>query len=63
MMSGHSVYTSLSAPRDVRVGWDGMEEVIEANILATRGTADTCRLTSHEGLEHRKCIRVRRCKH
>lgn len=38
--SGHSVYTALSAPKDIRVGWDGMGEVTEANVLATRGTAD-----------------------
>lgn len=34
------MYTALSAPKDIRVGWDGMGEVTEAKVLATRVTTD-----------------------
>lgn len=40
MKSGHSVYTSLSAPRDLSVGQRCNGEATEANVLASRGTAD-----------------------
>lgn len=39
--SGHSVYTSLSAPRDLSVGQRCIGEATEANVLASTGTAGT----------------------
>lgn len=41
MKSGHSVYIFLSAPRDLSVGQRCDGEATEANVLSSRGTADT----------------------
>lgn len=41
---------SVSAPRDVRMRWDGKGEVTEANVLATRETADTRQAKFSRGL-------------